>query len=571
MTGARWRPGHVRALPARAAAGLICLCVVFASIAVGIGIAGIVGVEAATRSAARISSDEVATAAVTARASQSVDAAYSTAQRLAVPLSAAERDQQATSLFDRTLPQADADITTLVASHAGDAAAERAGIADLTEQWARLRTLLRSADVSTVPPVLLGSRLAIAFAPLTAHFDRLTAREGVDAQAGRRQATSVMHTTIWVIAIAIAVALLGAAGVAWLGIRRVGLALRPEAEQIEFAETMQLAGDEQEAHQLLKRHLERAVPDSTVTVLNRNNSADRLEAVTPLTADSCLGQTLGHAQPRACLAVRSGRVHHQQSGKPALLDCSVCGDCPGSSSCTPLTVGGEVIGSVLVNPPYPPTAEQSQRIHTSVAQAAPILANLRNLAIAEVRAATDALTGLPNKRAVTDTLKRMLAQASRTLTPFALVLIDLDHFKDINDRLGHPVGDQALASVASVLNASIRDSDFAGRNGGEEFAVMLPGTDLHGALQTAEKIRIAIATIGLPDGVNVTASLGVAVYPEHATNTDKLEKLADAALYVAKRSGRNRTELAIPGTVSTQPAPLQSDSAPIPSPSSSTD
>ncbi len=138
----------------------------------------------------------------------------------------------------------------------------------------------------------------------------------------------------------------------------------------------------------------------------------------------------------------------------------------------------------------------------------------------------------------------MLAQSSRTLSPFALLLIDLDHFKQINDCLGHPAGDQALASVSAAMTSVLRESDFAGRNGGEEFAVMLPDTGLAGALLTAEKIRVAIAGIDLPNNTPLTASLGVALYPDHATNTEKLERLADAALYAAKRAGRNRTEVA---------------------------
>jgi diguanylate cyclase (GGDEF)-like protein len=168
------------------------------------------------------------------------------------------------------------------------------------------------------------------------------------------------------------------------------------------------------------------------------------------------------------------------------------------------------------------------------------------VAIAEVRAATDALTGLPNKRAVADTLKRMLAHASRTLTPLGLVMIDLDHFKNINDRHGHPVGDQALANAGAAITSALRASDFAGRNGGEEFAVLLPDTDLAGAVEAAERIRLAIADIVLPAGIGsvLTASLGVAVYPDHATTAERLERLADAALYTAKRAGRNRTEVA---------------------------
>jgi two-component system cell cycle response regulator len=249
------------------------------------------------------------------------------------------------------------------------------------------------------------------------------------------------------------------------------------------------------------------------------------------------------------------------------MSCAVCGDCPGSSSCTPLTVGGEVIGAVLVTGRSDRDENDDRRISDSVAQAAPVLANLRNLAIAEVRAATDALTGLPNKRAVTDTLKRMLAHASRTLTPLSLLMIDLDHFKNINDTLGHPVGDQALANVGAALKSTLRASDFAGRNGGEEFAVLLPDTGIEGALATAEKIRAAIAGIDLPGtGLLLTASLGVAVYPDHAVNAERLERLADSALYTAKRSGRNRYEIAEPNADAGPVSTLGTSGAEVPVP-----
>ena len=181
----------------------------------------------------------------------------------------------------------------------------------------------------------------------------------------------------------------------------------------------------------------------------------------------------------------------------------------------------------------------------SVSQAAPVLANLRNLAIAEFRAATDSLTGLPNKRAVADTTKRMFAQASRTETSMSLLMLDLDHFKGINDRFGHPVGDQVLANVGAVLRAAVRGSDFAGRNGGEEFCVVLPDTDVLGARETADKIRALIADISLPGvDLRITASVGIATYPDHAVSVERLERLADAALYLAKRSGRDRAEVA---------------------------
>jgi diguanylate cyclase (GGDEF)-like protein len=127
----------------------------------------------------------------------------------------------------------------------------------------------------------------------------------------------------------------------------------------------------------------------------------------------------------------------------------------------------------------------------------------------------------------------------------ALVLLDLDRFKKLNDTFDHQVGDQALASVGATMRSGLRDNDFAGRSGGEEFAIVLPNTDAAGALAAADKLRQAIADITVPGlDLHLTASLGVAVYPEHALSTERLERLADAALYLAKRSGRNRVELA---------------------------
>jgi diguanylate cyclase (GGDEF)-like protein len=223
---------------------------------------------------------------------------------------------------------------------------------------------------------------------------------------------------------------------------------------------------------------------------------------------------------------------------------------PGTSCCVPLTVGGEVIGSVLLSGPEPYSEAEEQRIRESVGQAAPVLANLRNLAVAEIRAATDGLTGLPNKRAVTDALKRTFAQAATTQAPLSLLLLDLDHFKQVNDQRGHQVGDQVLANVGATLRNVLRARDFAGRNGGEEFAVLLPDTSITEALEIAERVRVAVAEISLPGSdVSVTASVGVAVFPDHASTPDRLERLADAALYLAKRQGRNRVELADPSPV----------------------
>jgi diguanylate cyclase (GGDEF)-like protein len=366
---------------------------------------------------------------------------------------------------------------------------------------------------------------------------------------------------------------MGAAGIVmawlflWYELRRSRRSLEPVHDQAEFAETLQIANGEDEAHQLLQRHLERTLPATAAVVLNRNNSADRLEAVTPLPPGSPLAGTLRGAEPRSCLAVRSGRTHREGEGRPPLLSCLVCAQMPGASSCVPLMVGGEVIGSVLLSRPAPYSDAEEQRIRESVSQAAPVLANL---AVAEIRAATDGLTGLPNKRAVTDALKRTFAQATMTKVPLALLLLDLDHFKQVNDQYGHAAGDQVLAGVGTALRSVLRARDFAGRNGGEEFAVLLPDTDIAAALEIAERVRAAIAEVTLPGtGVPVTVSIGVAGFPGHASTLERLDRLADAALYVAKRQGRNRVELAsvdagqdVPGPV--LPEATVNGSGPVP-------
>jgi diguanylate cyclase (GGDEF)-like protein len=223
----------------------------------------------------------------------------------------------------------------------------------------------------------------------------------------------------------------------------------------------------------------------------------------------------------------------------------VCGKSERLTTCNPLLVGGEVIGSVLVNHEEPLDPRGEVRVRDSVSQAAPVLGNLRNLEIAERRAATDALTGLPNARAVRDTAKRMVAHANRSESPLAVALLDLDHFKGINDTYGHGAGDEVLAIAAEVMRTSLRESDFVGRYGGEEFLLLLPDSDVDDAVVLLEKLREAIAQISVISVDRaITASIGVASLPEDGSDSDSLIRTADRALYAAKSNGRNRIETA---------------------------
>jgi diguanylate cyclase (GGDEF)-like protein len=539
----------MRSPASRLTTTVFCACLFLSLTAAGVGVAGIVGVHSATAVGHAIANDELSTATTTARLGRAIDSAYATGQALAFSAPGADRAQVAATLYDDKIPAVESGLVALTRSHADDGSAELAGIDQLATQWQTMRRLL---DADLLNPALVtepafSNRLDAAYQPISGHVQTLIDREDLDAHDDQARAAASANRVSWWIVGAVAAVMLISVALGWWGSRRLRRAVEPARDQVEFADNLQLAEHEAEAHTLLQGHLQRSISGGRVTVLNRNNSADRLEAMTVLPEGSCLASTLQHAEPRSCLAVRSARVHDEDEDRVPLLACPVCGPCPGRSTCTPLTVGGEVIGSVLVNRDGAYSAAETQRIRDSVAQAAPVLANLRNLAIAELRASTDSLTGLPNKRAVGDTLKRMLAQSSRNLEPLSLLLLDLDHFKDINDRFGHPVGDQALANVGAAIRSALRESDFAGRNGGEEFAVLLPDTDPEGAAITAAKIRAAIADITMPSlDLTLTASVGIAGYPDHATNSERLERLADAALYVAKRSGRNRIEIAVP-------------------------
>jgi diguanylate cyclase (GGDEF)-like protein len=387
-------------------------------------------------------------------------------------------------------------------------------------------------------------------------------------EAAQRDASLSRAGTILVVIIVVLAALFGGLGYVFLerSSRRAARARRrdkaDQRQQNQFTELLQVTRSEAEAHALLKRQLERSVPGSAVVVLNRNNSANRLEATTPVAVDTPFAERLAGAKPDDCLAIRMARSHDraEESSSEELLVCELCGDYAPRTTCLPSLVGGEVIGSVLISLSAALDERQGQQVSLSVTQAAPVLANLRTLAIAENQAATDALTGLSNARALQDTVKRLVAQAQRTGEPLAAVAFDLDHFKEINDRYGHEAGDDVLAAVGETLTASLRgDDEFGGRAGGEEFLALLPNTGHAGALAFAERLRSVIGAISVPAvDRKVTASVGVAVMPDDALTDKDLLRRADRALYTAKRNGRNRVESALEvSTASPDGAPVK--------------
>lgn len=157
---------------------------------------------------------------------------------------------------------------------------------------------------------------------------------------------------------------------------------------------------------------------------------------------------------------------------------------------------------------------------------------------------TDDLTGLANRRRFERQLEREVARTERYGHPFCLLMLDIDHFKEVNDTRGHDAGDEALRRVANVIQSGTRGIDTGARIGGDEFAIILPETGLARGLEVAERICAAVRTIDLGADVGVTASVGVAEFPTCARCGDTLREAADAALYDSKRKGRDRVACA---------------------------
>jgi diguanylate cyclase (GGDEF)-like protein len=182
--------------------------------------------------------------------------------------------------------------------------------------------------------------------------------------------------------------------------------------------------------------------------------------------------------------------------------------------------------------------QMAQSLQERDAELQRALRETRELAI------TDPLTGLHNRRYLWELLGRELLKARRNRTPVAAILADIDHFKRFNDTWGHEAGDLVLKRVADVIREHVRGSDIGCRYGGEELAVILPETTLEVAVERAERIRRGIAGLRLEHGGHpldaITASFGVAIFPQHADNAEALLRAADEALYEAKKAGRNR-------------------------------
>jgi diguanylate cyclase (GGDEF)-like protein len=217
---------------------------------------------------------------------------------------------------------------------------------------------------------------------------------------------------------------------------------------------------------------------------------------------------------------------------------------PVTGTATGGCIGALVLGRADGGPAF--TEDDLRTVRTFASQAGVAIENVLLHQEARRLSLTDPLTELWNFRYFQLQALREVEAATRYNRPLGLLIVDLDHFKRVNDRHGHPVGDQVLAEVGRRIRTSTRLPDIVARYGGEEFVLLLPGTDAAGAVVTAERIRRRVSRLPIVAGgqdalrISVTCSVGVAAYPAHGASVDELLRRADAALYTAKSAGRDR-------------------------------
>ena len=247
--------------------------------------------------------------------------------------------------------------------------------------------------------------------------------------------------------------------------------------------------------------------------------------------------------PDNCWAVRRGLSHPPVNGEPDIACYHLSESQAQRSLCVPLIAQGEAIGLLSFSNVTSATAPSRAYLELMAEALGLALANQRLRNALLEKALFDSLTGLRNRHHLDDALHTQMSLAVRNGTPLSCLMIDIDHFKAINDSYGHEAGDLVIKNVAAIIQRAVRDIGMAFRYGGEEFLVLLGGTDEEAAMACATDIYHSVQLLTLRYGLaeigQVDVSIGIASYPQH-TQSDSLLRAADAALYRAKELGRSR-------------------------------
>lgn len=332
------------------------------------------------------------------------------------------------------------------------------------------------------------------------------------------------------------------------GLSRMIGSMREDAGRATFGkqlgEALDMADRETQVNQVVARAMDGIGDAQPMELLISDSSQANLERAAEHPRAGAPGCRV--SSPYDCVAVRRGNMvsfeHSEALNACAHLRGRECG--PVSAVCMPVTFMGRAIGVLHATgtPQAPLSAEQSQRLATLGTQIGMRIGTVRAFEKTQIQAATDGLTGLPNRRS----LEQQMRQIALGDKPFAIVMCDLDRFKMLNDTHGHAAGDNALRSFSEVLRQSLRESDRAGRWGGEEFAFVLSGAAAVNAEEMVNRLRRRLAqALQMGKGPRFTASFGIAD-SSMSRRPDDLIRLADVALYQAKAQGRDRACIADP-------------------------
>jgi len=336
----------------------------------------------------------------------------------------------------------------------------------------------------------------------------------------------------------------------------------------DMSDLLQTCLTSEEAFQVLRRATQRLFPTESGALCILNSSRSLLE---PVASWGAFPPADGVFAPQDCWALRRGRIQFLEDS-PSGLICRHLGPDPAPDSiCAPLMAQGEALGLLYLRgqcgPSLTPDRRKSEaRRLLAAAVADRIALALANLKLCESlrwQSIRDQLTGLFNRRYMEESFDRELRRAIRNGRALGVIMLDVDHFKNFNDTLGHASGDALLTALGDFLQSRTRREDIACRYGGEEFVLILPEADLAVTQQRAEELREEVKQLRVRHRGKaldkITLSLGVASYPEHGDTANELIRIADAALYRAKVEGRDRVVLA---HVSEPPAPKHLVSGP---------
>lgn len=302
---------------------------------------------------------------------------------------------------------------------------------------------------------------------------------------------------------------------------------------------LEMAEDEDAAFDVISRALASTVPDTTVELLLADNSHSHLGRMVSIVPEDGAVPGCPVDAPNRCVAAR--RSHPVVF--PDSEDLDACpllrgrDDCRCTSACVPVSIMGRAVGVVhaVRDVAQPFSDEEVQRLQSIANHSGNRLGVLRIMAESQLQAATDGLTGLMNRRSFENAVRRLRTEGIE----HSLVMVDLDHFKDLNDTYGHEAGDRALRVFAQVVRDGLRAEDLACRYGGEEFLIVLPKTEVGEAIDAVERIRVALAAAsGRGSTPHFTASFGIA-HSSEAADLEDLVQRADRALFAAKEAGRD--------------------------------